>query len=244
MNLIGKVILIIAFGAIYYGLSNNIPNSLVTSLIVAIILIAKGSTKAKEKSLYLLDLNAILDGRVLELASYKFIDGKILISKQFVDDLKSKLSSTNQTEKNTAKRGIRVIDELKKSKNLNIEIKSFPLSNLKTIEGLVHSAQINHCTIITTDFQTQKLAITKSVEVLNLTDLSKALRPIYLPGEEIKIFIAKEGRERNQGLGYFDDGTVVVVEEAKKLVGKRIDATVSSIYQTQSGKMIFAKSNE
>ena len=83
-------------------------------------------TKAKEKSLYLLDLNAILDGRVLELASYKFIDGKILISKQFVDDLKSKLSSTNQTEKNTAKRGIRVIDELKKSKNLNIEIKSFP----------------------------------------------------------------------------------------------------------------------
>jgi len=243
MNFIGKVIIIITVGAIYYSLSKNIPNSLVTSLIVALIFIAKVSS-VKKKSLYLLDLNAILDGRVLELASYKFIDGKILISKQFVDDLKSKLLSTNQTEKNIAKRGMRVIDELKKNKNLQIEIKVFPFANFKTPDGLVHSALINHCTIITTDFQTQKLAITKNVEVLNLADLSKALRPIYLPGEEIKIFIAKEGRERNQGLGYFDDGTVVVVEEAKKLVGKRIDATVSSIYQTQSGKMIFAKSNE
>lgn len=243
MNFIGKVILIITIGAIYYALSKNIPNALVAALVVALFFIAKDSS-IKKRSSYLLDLNAILDGRVLELASYKFIDGKVIVAKEFVDELKRKLTATNQTEKNIAKRGMRVIDALKKAKNLQLEIKAFPLADLKTAQGLIHCARVGHSTIITTDFQTQKLAITKGVEVLNLNDLSKALKPIYLPGEEIKIFIAKEGRERNQGLGYFDDGTVVVVEEAKKLVGKRIDATVTSIYQTQNGKMIFAKTNE
>ena len=239
-----KILIILIAGGIYYGLSNNILNSLICSLIVALIFIAKISRSTKNKSIYLLDLSAILDGRVVELAYYKFISGKLLIPKQLVDDLKNKLSSTNQAEKDRSKRGMRVIDELKKSKNIQVETKLFPLTNFKTTEGLIDCAVANHCTIITTDFQIQKVATSKNIETLNLADLSKALKPIYLPSEEIKIFIAKEGRERNQGLGYFDDGTVVVVEEAKKLVGKRITATVSSIYQTNSGKMIFAKTDE
>ncbi|MHB8232501.1 MAG: PIN domain-containing protein [bacterium] len=191
-----------------------------------------------------IDTSSLIDGRILDVSKTGFIDGTFVIPTFVLHELQHIADSQDPLKRVKGRRGLDILKELREDKNINIQFTDADYPNIKEVDAkLIAFAKEKAGKIITTDFNLNKVAQVRNISVLNINDLVKALRPIFLPGEIMTVLITKEGREKNQGIAYMDDGTMVVVEDAIKLVGVELNVTVTSVLQTSSGRMIFAKLN-
>src|SRR5271166_6263554 len=204
-----------------------------------------GGEKQSRKSYKILDTSVIIDGRIADIAETGFLDG-IIVTPQFVlRELQLVADSADSLKRNRRRRGLDVLQRLQKMATLQIQIVEDDFPAVREVDlKLIELAKVYEGKIITNDFNLNKVAQLQGVEVLNINELANSLKPIVLPGEIMKVFILKEGKEYNQGVAYLDDGTMVVVDNARKMIGKTIDVSVTSVLQTTAGKMIFGKWDE
>ena len=204
-----------------------------------------GGEKQLKKSYKILDTSVIIDGRIADIAETGFLDG-IVVAPQFVlRELQLVADSADPLKRNRGRRGLDILQRLQKVASLTIQIVEDDFPTIREVDlKLIELAKLYEGKIITNDFNLNKVAQLQGVEVLNINELANALKPIVLPGETMRVFILKEGKEYNQGVAYLDDGTMVVVDNARKMIGKTIDISVTSVLQTTAGKMIFGKWDE
>ncbi|WP_424244833.1 YacL [Elusimicrobium posterum] len=191
--------------------------------------------------LKLIDKTALIDGRVIDLVDTNFLSGALVFSKFVLDDLTKMASSKDPLERAKGTRGLDVVARLQEQKLVPIRITNKEIDAASDEERIIKLAQGLKAEVVTLDFNVNKIGSIYDVIVLNVSDLATALKPVVLPGESMPLFIMKDGKEKEQGVGYLDDGTMVVVEDGRKHVGKRVDVSVYSILQTPAGRMIFAK---
>lgn len=192
----------------------------------------------------ILDTSAIIDGRILDVAQTGFLEGIIVLPRFILAELQGVADSTDSLRRTRGRRGLSVVTELQKIKGLSIEIPEVTLKELdreKVDEALVVLARQLNGKVITTDYNLNQVAQIEGVDVLNVNDLANSLKPMLLPGEKVDIDIIRLGRENHQGIGYLDDGTMLVVEDGYRHVGERVKVTVTSMLQTSAGRMVFAR---
>jgi uncharacterized protein YacL len=204
-----------------------------------------GGEKQGKKSYKILDTSVIIDGRIADIAETGFLDG-IIVTPQFVlRELQLVADSADSLKRNRGRRGLDILQRLQKMPGLQIQIVEDDFPAVREVDlKLIELAKVYDGKIITNDFNLNKVAQLQGVAVLNINELANSLKPIVLPGETMRVFILKEGKEYNQGVAYLDDGTMVVVDNARKMIGKTIDVSVTSVLQTTAGKMIFGKWDE
>jgi len=194
---------------------------------------------------YLLDTSAIIDGRIVPIVSSGFIEGELIITQFVLAELQHIADSNDVNKKIRGKRGLEVIEQLQKNKNIFLTINNKNIGGVKEVDQkLVLFAKDFGYKIITNDINLSKVAKLQNVKVLNVNELAFALKPIVYPGEKLKISIVKEGKEKSQGIGYLDDGTMIVVDHAKDYIGQEIEIEVTSVLQSTTGKMIFGIKKE
>ena len=192
-----------------------------------------------------LDTSVIIDGRIADVAETGFMDGTLVIPQFVLRELQLVADSADSMKRNRGRRGLDILQRIQKMAHLNVQILEDDFPHVRDVDmKLIELAKVYDCKIVTNDFNLNKMAQLHGVEVLNINELANALKPIVLPGETMRVFILKEGKEYNQGVAYLDDGTMVVVDNAKKLISKTIDITVTSVLQTTAGKMIFGRFDE
>jgi uncharacterized protein YacL len=204
-----------------------------------------GGEKHLKQSYKILDTSVIIDGRIADIAETGFLDG-VIVTPQFVlRELQLVADSADSLKRNRGRRGLDILQRLQKMASVQIQIVEDDFPGIREVDlKLIELAKLYEGKILTNDFNLNKIAQLQGVAVLNINELANSLKPIVLPGEVMRVFILKEGKEYNQGVAYLDDGTMVVVDNARKLIGKTIDASVTSVLQTTAGKMIFGKWDE
>ena len=195
----------------------------------------------KGRHLKIADESALMDGRIIDLCEINFLSGVIVLPVFVLEKLNERAASKDPLERAKGRRGLEVTDRLQKMKEITVRMTSKTPKAADETERIVKLAQSFDAEVVTLDFNVNKIGALYDVTVLNIADLATALKPVVLPGETMSLFVMKEGKEKEQGIGYLDDGTMVVVEEGRKYIGKRTEVSVYSILQTSSGRMIFAK---
>jgi uncharacterized protein YacL len=204
-----------------------------------------GGEKTGKKSFKILDTSVIIDGRIADIAETGFLDGLIVIPQFVLRELQLVADSADSLKRNRGRRGLDILQRLQKTATVQIQIVEDDFPTVRDVDmKLIELAKVYEGKIITNDFNLNKVAQLQGVAVLNINELANSLKPIVLPGEVMRVFILKEGKEYNQGVAYLDDGTMVVVDNARKMIGKTIDIAVTSVLQTTAGKMIFGKWDE
>ena len=204
-----------------------------------------GGEKATATRFNALDTSVIIDGRIADIAETGFIDGALVIPQFVLRELQLVADSSDSMKRNRGRRGLDVLQRLQKMPGLNIQILEDDFPNVREVDlKLIELAKLYNCKIVTNDFNLNKVAQVRGVDVLNINDLANALRPVVLPGETMRVFILKEGKEPNQGVAYLDDGTMVVIDNARRMISKTVDIGVTSVLQTAAGKMIFGRFDE
>ena len=198
--------------------------------------------KAKNVEKKVLDTSAIIDGRILEIAKTDFLEGPLVLPVFILEELQHIADSSDSLKRNRGRRGLEVINNLQSLENIEVIIldKKYP-EIIEVDSKLVKLALDEGYKIITNDFNLNKVAKVQGIKVLNINELANALKPIAIPGETMYVQIIKEGQEQDQGIAYLDDGTMIVIENGKDLIGQAKEVTVTSVLQTNAGKMIFAK---
>jgi uncharacterized protein YacL len=190
----------------------------------------------------ILDSSVIIDGRILKIAKTNFIEGPFIIPNFVLREIQLISDSADPIKRNRGRRGLDMLNELQQLNNIKVKISYIDYPDIRDVDSkLIQLARDIGGKLITNDFNLEKVAEVQGVQVLNLNALTEALRPIVLPGEELRIQVVKEGKDENQGIGYLDDGTMVVIEDGRELIGKVVKVSVTSIIQTAAGKMIFTK---
>ncbi|HEU4415784.1 MAG TPA: PIN domain-containing protein [Candidatus Angelobacter sp.] len=204
-----------------------------------------GAEKQGRKSFKILDTSVIIDGRIADIAETGFLDGVVVIPQFVLRELQLVADSADSLKRNRGRRGLDILQRVQKIATVSVQIVEDDFPTVREVDlKLIELAKVYEGKIITNDFNLNKVAQLQGVEVLNINELANALKPIVLPGETMRVFILKEGKEYNQGVAYLDDGTMVVVDNARKLIGKNVDIAVTSVLQTTAGKMIFGKFDE
>lgn len=213
------------------------PNNVESSLL------ADGTLRTA--SAKVLDTSTVIDGRIQTLMETGFLEGQLLIPHFVIQELQTIADSSNDQKRVRGRRGLDILNSMRDQYNDRITIHSADYEDLHTVDAkLVRLAQELSCTLITNDYNLNKVANLQQVEVLNINDLAQALRPTYLPGDSLELKVLKEGKEASQGIGYLEDGTMVVIEEGREYLGKQIIVIVTSALQTSAGRMIFARHEE
>jgi len=193
----------------------------------------------------ILDTSVIIDGRIADIAETGFLDGVLVIPQFVLHELQMVADSADSMKRNRGRRGLDVLQRIQKMANIKVQIVQEDFPQVREVDmKLIELAKLYDCKVMTNDFNLNKVAHVRGVEVLNINELANALKPIVLPGELMRVFILKEGKEYNQGVAYLDDGTMVVVDNARRMISKTIDVSVTSVLQTTAGKMIFGKYDE
>lgn len=187
------------------------------------------------------DVTALMDGRIVDLCEINFLSGVIVLPVFVLDALNKMVSSKDPLERAKGRRGLDVATRLQELSEISVRITNKNPKADTLEERVVKLAKSLDAEVVTLDFNVNKIAALYNVIALNIADLATALKPVVLPGESMSLFIMKDGKEKEQGIGYLDDGTMVVVEDGRKHIGKRTEVAVYSILQTSSGRMIFAK---
>jgi uncharacterized protein YacL len=201
-----------------------------------------GGEVASKTSFKILDTSVIIDGRIADIVETGFVDGALVIPQFVLRELQLVADSSDSMKRNRGRRGLDVLQRIQKMPQLTIQIVEDDFPAVKEVDmKLIELAKVYNCKIVTNDFNLNKVAQLHGVEVLNINELANALKPVVLPGELMRVFILKEGKEYNQGVAYLDDGTMVVVDNARKMISKTIDIAVTSVLQTTAGKMIFGR---
>jgi uncharacterized protein YacL len=204
-----------------------------------------GAEKDVRHNHKILDTSVIIDGRIADIADTGFLDGVLVIPQFVLHELQMVADSADSMKRNRGRRGLDVLQRIQKMANLKVQIVLEDFPQVREVDmKLIELAKVYDCKIITNDFNLNKVAHLRGVEVLNINELANSLKPIVLPGELMRVFILKEGKEYNQGVAYLDDGTMVVVDNARRMISRTIDVSVTSVLQTTAGKMIFGKYDE
>ncbi|HVT91812.1 MAG TPA: PIN domain-containing protein [Bryobacteraceae bacterium] len=204
-----------------------------------------GTEEPGRSTFKVLDTSVIIDGRIADISETGFLEGTLAIPQFVLRELQLVADSSDSMKRNRGRRGLDVLQRIQKIPALDIQIIEDDFPNVREVDlKLIELAKVRHCKIVTNDFNLNKVAQLHGVEVLNINELANALKPVVLPGETMRVFVLKEGKEYNQGVAYLDDGTMVVVDNAKKLISRTIDITVTSVLQTTAGKMIFGRFDE
>jgi uncharacterized protein YacL len=201
-----------------------------------------GGELTSGQSFKILDTSVIIDGRIADIVETGFLDGTLVIPQFVLRELQLVADSADSLKRNRGRRGLDILQKIQKMTQLNVQILEDDFPNVHEVDmKLIELAKVYNCKIVTNDFNLNKVAQLHGVEVLNINELANALKPIVLPGETMRVFVLKEGKEYNQGVAYLDDGTMVVVDNAKKMISRTIDISVTSVLQTTAGKMIFGR---
>lgn len=200
--------------------------------------------KGVERSHKILDTSVIIDGRISDICNTAFIEGDIIVPQFILKELQLIADSADGIKRQRGRRGLEVLDHLQKASQISIVISDMDFPDIKDVDSkLIELAKYLDAKIITNDFNLNKVAQLQGIPVLNINELANALKPVVLPGETIRVFILKEGKEKDQGVAYLDDGTMVVVDNSRKMIGQTVEITVTSVLQTTVGKMIFGRYN-
>ena len=190
----------------------------------------------------LLDTSVIIDGRIVDICKTKFLSGKIIIPKFVLRELQQIADSTDPIKRQRGRRGLEMLHTIQKEAGLDITIHEGDFAETTEVDAkLVKLAKLLEAKILTVDYNLNRVASIQGIRVLNINELANAIKPVVFPGEEMLIKLIKEGKEHNQAIGYLDDGTMVVVEDARRLLGQEVKVAVTSVLQTQAGRMIFTK---
>ena len=190
----------------------------------------------------LIDSSAIIDGRIYDITAIGFIEGKIVLPQFVIDELAALADSEDDAKRAKGRRGLDLLSDMQKEFGDRVVVESYDVANNKGIDDiLIDVALQENLGIITNDFNLNKVAKIKNIKVLNINELANALKPLANVGDEIKITIDREGKERAQGIGYLESGVMVIVENTKDRVGETLDVVITSVIQTSAGRMLFAK---
>ena len=189
----------------------------------------------------LLDTSVIIDGRIVDVAKTGFLIGPFLVPRFVLAELQYIADSPDPLRRTRGRRGLDVLDELQNLPSPKLEITDLDVRNVRSVdEKLIALAREHHYEIVTNDFNLNRVAALQGLKVLNLNDLANAVKAVYLPGESMRLRVIQEGKELEQGVGYLDDGTMVVVENGQRYIGREVDLSVTKVLQTSAGRMIFA----
>ena len=190
----------------------------------------------------ILDTSVIIDGRILDICQTKFLEGRLVVPRFVLKELQQVADSQDSLKRNRGRRGLDILNKLRKNPHISVKVHEEDFSDVQLVdEKLVKLAKVLGGKILTNDFNLNKVAEFQGVTILNVNELANALRPVVLPGETLQVKLIKEGKEYDQAIGYLDDGTMVVVDHAKRHLGSEKHVVVSSVLQTAAGRMIFGK---
>ena len=199
-------------------------------------------TSAPKRRYRIFDTSVIIDGRIADVCETGFMDGTIVIPQFVLKELQLVADSGDSMKRNRGRRGLDILQKIQKMGGVEVTISDVDFPDVREVDlKLIELARSLQAKIVTNDFNLNKVAQLRGVEVLNVNELANSLKPVVLPGELMKVFILKEGKEYNQGVAYLDDGTMVVVDNARKMISKTIEIVVTSVLQTTAGKMIFGR---
>jgi uncharacterized protein YacL len=200
------------------------------------------SDKVARRDMKILDTSVIIDGRIADVAETGFLTGALIIPQFILRELQQVADSPDSSKRQRGRRGLDMLNRLQNNSSLDIQIVETDFPSVREVDlKLIELGKQLDAVIVTNDFNLNKVSQLRGVSVLNINELANALKPVVLPGEAMRVFILKEGKEYNQGVAYLDDGTMVVVDNARKLIGKNADIAVTSVLQTTAGKMIFGR---
>lgn len=229
----------------YLGLSLGIKKK--EELTGLLSLWRTGSKQGRDgaKSGYkVLDTNVIIDGRISDICQTGFLDGVLVVPRFVLEELQHIADSSDVLRRNKGRRGLDILNQMRKEQEIKIEIKDFDgVDTKKDVDyRLIQVCKRLNCPVVTNDYNLNKVAELVGVKVLNINDLANAVKPLFLPGEEIVgVDVIRDGKEAGQGVAYLEDGTMIVIEGGKRHIGQRITVVVTSVLQTSAGRMIFAK---
>src|ERR1700722_7868312 len=201
--------------------------------------------KPTRRSAKVLDTSVIIDGRIADIAEAGFIGGMLVVPEFVLRELQIVADSTDGSKRQRGRRGLDMLQRMQSNDKIQVQIVPDDFPSIREVDlKLLELAKKWEAKVVTNDFNLNKVAHLHRVEVLNINDLANALKPVVLPGEKMMVAILKEGKEYNQGVGYLDDGTMVVVDHARRMIGRSVEISATSVLQTASGKMIFGKADE
>jgi len=226
--------------------------SLIIIVAAAVIFYFLGRRSAREiplttasKNSVIVDTSALIDGRILEVAKTGFLVGNLIIYSYILSELQNIADSSDPLRRAKGRRGLKVLRDLKKIPHFDIEVIEEEIDDVSKIDSrLVENAKKTDAKILTTDYNLNEVAKIQNVSVLNINELSNAIKPVLLPGEETEVKVVQRGKEKGQGVGYLEDGTMIVVEEGEEFIGRKVRCEVSRVFQTEAGRMIFVKPKE
>ena len=247
LNVVISLALYLFFGAVGVTVGRRLNSDLGKPLFSSIASkepTAKSKAKNAGASPKILDTSVIIDGRIADILKTGFIEGNIIIPDFVLVELRHIADSSDSLKRNRGRRGLDILNRIQSDYGIEIydttaekSLEEIPEVDVK----LLKLAQIMKGMVVTNDFNLNKVATITGIGVLNINELANTLKPVVLPGEEMQVFLVKEGKENNQGVGYLDDGTMIVVEDGKKFIGQTINVAVTSVLQTSAGRMIFVK---
>ena len=258
LGMIVGLVIAVLIGVFVRDLPYGIALSFVLALLLALLGASVGITrrvelsallfggaqeeKSNRLSAVLLDTSVVIDGRILDIAKTGFVDMPLMVLSSVLRELQLVADSADATRRRRGRRGLDVLTEMQKDSSINLQVIDDDASPSTEIDAhLVRTAKRRGWGIMTNDFNLNRIARLEGVSVLNLNELAQAMRPVAIPGEEIVVMIAREGKEPGQGVGSLDDGTMVVVQNGRRLMNQTITAVVTSVIQTSAGRMIFAE---
>ncbi len=201
--------------------------------------------RAGRRNTKVVDTSAIIDGRIADIAETGFLEGALIVPEFVLRELQMVADSSDPSKRQRGRRGLDVLQRMRSDPHLTLQIVEEDFAHIREVDlKLIELARQLEAKIVTNDFNLNKVAQVRGVPVLNINDLANSLRPVVLPGEKMRVLVMKEGKEFDQGVGYLDDGTMVVVDHARRLIGRSVEIAVTSVLQTASGKMIFGKLDE
>lgn len=204
-----------------------------------------GSERGGRRFAKILDTSVIIDGRVADVCEASFLEGTLIIPRFVLHELQMVADSADPLKRQRGRRGLEVLERIRQLPSLDVDIAEDDFPDVPDVDlKLIELARRYDAKIVTNDFNLNKVASLQGIEVLNVNQLANALKPVVLPGEAMRVFILREGKEPTQGVAYLDDGTMVVVDGARRMINKTIDITVTSVHQTSAGKMIFGRYDE
>ncbi len=195
----------------------------------------------KPERLVLVDTNVIIDGRIQEVCASGFLDAVLIVPQFILHELQYIADADDDTKRARGRRGLEVLRALQRNPRVEVKVHDNEVPQIKEVDGkLVHLAKVLPAEIVTNDFNLARVAELQHVKVLNLNELARALRPVVLPGEKLLVRLVKEGREPQQAISYLDDGTMIVVNQARRLIGQEVEVVIDRVLQTGAGRMVFA----
>lgn len=200
------------------------------------------SRQDESESMIVIDTSVIIDGRITDICKTKFLEGKLIVPRFVLKELQQIADSSDPIKRQRGRRGLEVLNTIQKDLGMHLTIHEEDFPDVPEVDAkLVKLAKLLGAMVLTVDFNLNRVATIQNVRVLNINELANALKPVVFPGETMEIKLIKEGKEHNQAIGYLEDGTMVVVEEGRRLIGQTIKVAVTSVLQTQAGRMIFTK---